>query len=67
MGRVVRKKKDRRLARLAVLYVMDTSEDPKVAHEDFLYLVTGVARDIAYFGPDAAPGQICEYLDDWRA
>jgi hypothetical protein len=34
MGRVVRKKKLRRLARLAVLYVMDSSEDPEVAHED---------------------------------
>ncbi len=66
MGRVVRKKKDGRLARLAILYVMDSSEDPEVAHEDFLYLVTNVARDIVYFGPKATPEQICHYLNDWR-
>jgi superfamily II DNA or RNA helicase len=66
MGRVVRKKKDGRLARLAILYVMATTEDPEVAHEDFLYLVTKVARDIVYFGPKATPEQICDYLNDWR-
>ncbi len=67
MGRVVRKKADGRLARLAVLYVVDTSEDPEVAHEDFLYLVTGVADDIAYFGPEASAAQICGYLNDWQS
>ncbi len=66
MGRVVRKKKDGRLARLAILYVEGTAEDPEVAHEDFLYLVTDVAHDISYFGPDASSKQICEYLNDWR-
>ncbi len=66
MGRVVRKKKDGRLARLAIFYVMDSSEDPEVAHEDFLYLVTDVAQDIVHFGPKASPGQVCEYLNDWR-
>ncbi len=66
MGRVVRKKKDGRLARLAVLYVEETSEDPRVAHEDFLYLVTDVARDIVYFGPEARPEQVCGYLNDWQ-
>lgn len=65
MGRVVRKKTDGRLARLAILYVMNSSEDPEVAHEDFLYLVTGVARDVTYFGPKATPEQICDYLNDW--
>lgn len=63
---MVRKKKDGRLARLAVFYVMDSSEDPEVAHEDFLYLVTDVARDIVYFEPKASPEQICDYLNDWR-
>ena len=67
MGRVVRKKQDNRLARLAILYVMGSSEDPEVAHEDFLYLVTGVARDIVYFGPKASLQQICDYLNDWRS
>ncbi len=66
MGRVVRKKKDGRLARLVVMYVMGSSEDPEVAHEDFLYLVTKVSRDIVYFGPKAAPKQICDYLNDWQ-
>ena len=66
MGRVVRKKKDGRLARLVVMYVMGTSEDPEVAHEDFLYLVTKVSRDIVYFGPKATPRQISDYLNDWR-
>ncbi len=63
---MVRKKKDGRLARLAILYVMGSSEDPEVAHEDFLYLVTNVARDMVYFGPKATPKQICEYLNDWQ-
>ncbi len=67
MGRVVRKKKDGRLARLAVLYVEDTSEDPEVAHEDFLYLVRDVARDIRHFGPRASSEEICGYLNGWRA
>jgi RNA polymerase primary sigma factor len=66
MGRVVRKKQDGRLARLVVMYVLGSSEDPEVAHEDFLYLVTKVARDIVYFGPKATPEQICDYLNDWR-
>jgi superfamily II DNA or RNA helicase len=66
MGRVVRKKKDGRLARLAVLYVEDTSEDPHVAHEDFLYLVTEVAHDIRYFGSNVSAKKICKYLNNWN-
>jgi hypothetical protein len=60
-------KADGRLARLAVLYVMNTSEDPEVAHEDFLYLVTDVARNIVYFGPKATSKQVCDYLNNWDA
>ncbi len=67
MGRVVRKKEDGRLARLAVLYVEGTSEDPGVAHEDFLYLVTNVARDIKHFEPHASVREVCGYLNDWSA
>jgi superfamily II DNA or RNA helicase len=67
MGRVVRKKEDGRLARLVVLYVEDTSEDPEVAHEDFLYLVTDVAEDIRYFNREASADEICEYLNDWTS
>ena len=59
-------KTDGRLAWLAIFYGMGSSEDPEVAHKDFLYLVTGVARDIVYFGPKATPEQICHYLNDWR-
>ena len=65
MGRVVRKKHDRRLARLAVLYVEGTSEDPGAAHEDFLYVVTGVAREIEHFASSASTTEICDYLNSW--
>lgn len=67
MGRVVRKKEDGRLARLTVLYVEGTAEDPDVAHEDFLYLVTDVARDMAFFEPEASAREVCDYLNDWNA
>lgn len=65
MGRVVRKKPDGRLARLAVLYVEGTSEDPDLAHEDFLYLVTEVAQDIKRFPSRASATEVCSYLNDW--
>ncbi len=65
MGRVVRKKHDRRLARLAVMYVEETSEDPGAAHEDFLYVVTGVAREIKHFSSNASTTAICDYLNDY--
>ncbi len=67
MGRVVRKKIDRRLARLAILYVEGTSEDPTAAHEDFLYVVTGVAREIRHFTSNASSAEVCEYLNDWSS
>ncbi len=62
MGRVLRPKEDGHLARIVVLYVEDTSEDPEVAHEGFLDLVTGVARNVEYFFTDASPKQLCSYL-----
>jgi len=65
MGRVLRLKEDNRLARLAVLYVRDTSEDPEFAHEDFLGLVEPVAHDVRYFSADATGGAICDYLNAW--
>jgi RNA polymerase primary sigma factor len=67
MGRVLRLKEDNRLARLAVLYVEDTSEDPNVSHEDFLGLVTPVAHDIEYFSAEDPGRVICRYLNAWRA
>lgn len=53
MGRVLRRKEDGRLARMAILHLRGTTEDPAVgAHEGFLSEVTDVADDIATFGPD---------------
>jgi superfamily II DNA or RNA helicase len=44
MGRLLRVKEDRRLARFAVLYVEGTVEDPAVgAHEGFLEQITAIA------------------------
>jgi len=65
MGRVLRLKDDNRLARLAILYVEDTSEDPNVAHEDFLGRVTPVAQEIEYFSAEDSGRTICDYLNAW--
>ncbi len=65
MGRVLRLKEDNRLARLAVLYVRDTSEDPEFAHEDFLGLVRPVAHDVRDFPSGATGRAICDYLNAW--
>jgi RNA polymerase primary sigma factor len=51
MGRVLRKKPDNRQARLAVLYVESTIEDPaQGAHETFLQEITAVADEVSSFG-----------------
>ena len=53
MGRVLRRKEDGRLARIAVLYLAGTTEDPASgAHEAFLDEVTAVAKDLDDFGVD---------------
>lgn len=65
MGRVVRKKQDGRLARLAVLYVEGTSEAPDLAHENFLDIVTEVAQDIRRFPSGASSAEVCNYLNEW--
>lgn len=62
MGRVLRRKEDSRIARLAVLYVQDTSEDPDTAHEGFLDLVMPVAEDIRVFDSETSARGICTYL-----
>lgn len=50
MGRVLRRKEDGRLARIAILYLEDTTEDPSGgAHEAFLSEVTSVAEDLDSF------------------
>ena len=67
MGRVLRKKEDGRMARVVVLYVEGTSEDPKLgAHETFIELIQDVAEAKVFFGPGDSPRQICHYLNDWR-
>lgn len=53
MGRVLRRKEDGRLARIAILYLEGTTEDPACgAHEAFLSEVTSVAEDIDAFSRD---------------
>ena len=66
MGRVVRKKTDGRMARLAVLFVEGTSEDPRDgAHEDFIGFVIDAADDYKVFNAATDPGDVVEYLNDW--
>ncbi len=67
MGRVLRQKEDRRLAHVVVFYVQDTSEDPEVAHEGFLELVTGVAHNIEYFFNEVPSTEVCKYLSPQKA
>jgi RNA polymerase primary sigma factor len=63
MGRVVRKKADGRSARLAIMFVEGTAEDPtQGAHEDFLDEVIDVAEDVAVFRADAKASDIVGYL-----
>lgn len=53
MGRVLRRKDDDRLARIAILYLEGTTEDPAGgAHEAFLSEVTSVAEDLDDFRSD---------------
>ena len=61
MGRVIRKKEDGRGARMIMMYVHGTSEDPKLgAHESFLDEVKPHARSVSYFSStDIDP------LGDW--
>jgi hypothetical protein len=65
MGRVLRKKPDGRLARIAIVYVAGSFEDPqRGAHEAFLDAVRGVADDCRDFRPGTAPEQVTHYLAD---
>lgn len=66
MGRVVRRKADGRLARLAVLFVEGTSEDPREgAHEDFIQLVVDAADDQALFDSRTSAIEVVRYLNQW--
>jgi superfamily II DNA or RNA helicase len=66
MGRILRKKTDGRLARIVIMYVEDTSEDPKEgAHEAFIDLIRPVAINEKFFTPSDRSSTICEYLNNW--
>lgn len=66
MGRVLRKKEDGRLARLAVLYVHGTAEDPaQGGQESFIDMISDVAHDQQIFGPGESGIEICRYLNNW--
>lgn len=65
MGRVLRLKKDGRLARFALLYVEETSEDPNSgAHEEFLEEITKVATSVEKFSHRIPAEKICKYLSN---
>jgi RNA polymerase primary sigma factor len=50
MGRVLRKKENDAIAKIIIIYAIDTTEDPELgAHEDFMEDVIEVADDIQYF------------------
>jgi superfamily II DNA or RNA helicase len=63
MGRVLRRKHDARPARLAVLFVEGTVEDPASgAHQGFLGEVTGVADAVRRFAADSHPAELVRFL-----
>ena len=63
MGRVLRRKKDQHLAKFAILYVKDTSEDPKNGpHGAFLETILPVASEHKDFGSRASMKSISEFL-----
>ena len=62
----MRKKKDNRLARVLILYVQGTPEDPdEGAHEDFREIIMDAATDYKVFRAGTDTGEIVEYLNDW--
>lgn len=67
MGRVIRRKSDGRPARVVVMYLARTTEDPdEGAHEDFLEEVLDVAEGVEVFEPGSPPASIITYLDPTR-
>ena len=66
MGRVIRPKPDGRRARVAILNVEGTSEDPELgAHEDFVQFVTTAADDVRIFDAGADSESVVHYLNEW--
>lgn len=67
MGRVLRRKKDGRRARLVVLYATGTSEDPATgAHEGFISLAADVAEATKTFTASDSAAMICRFLKTGR-
>ena len=65
MGRVLRKKNDARLARIAILYLKGTSEDPEMdVHETYIDLIMGAANDIKVFSFNTDNSKISEFLNE---
>ncbi len=66
MGRVVRLKEDGRPARVVILFVEGTAEDPQEgAHEDFLELIEEPAEEVSVFDADASAAEINTFLNTW--
>jgi superfamily II DNA or RNA helicase len=70
MGRVLRanENSDGRLARLVVIYVEGTSEDPAYGgHHSFIERVVAGAHDQQMFAADRSSAEVCAYVNDWHA
>jgi superfamily II DNA or RNA helicase len=67
MGRVLRRKSDRRLARFAILYLDDTIEDPeRGGHEGFLGEVVPFAETQRHFPAGVPSSDLTTFLNDFR-
>lgn len=65
LGRVLRSKDDGRNARLVIMYVAGTPEDPeRGGHKDFLYMVHEAGIEERQFPANSAPCQISRFLND---
>jgi len=63
MGRVIRKKKDGRAARIVIFFVHDSPEDPSLGgHESFLDEICPHAQTVTTYGPDTV-----DQIEDWLA
>ena len=68
MGRVLRLKEDRRHARLVIMYVEDTTEDPEMgAHEGFVDLAWEVAEAAQIFPARSSSSELIDFLNDGLA
>jgi RNA polymerase primary sigma factor len=68
VGRVIRKKVDGRLARIVILYIKDTMEDPHsdlnyASGDTFVEMIQDVAFEVVHF--DLGDEEIIDYLNDY--